>query len=73
VPGAIVAAKQTNAQARARELIIIFVNFVFIVVVFFCLSFCCVGLLWLFIVRSHFWPFTRVLRRIWPFVTQKVV
>ena len=36
VPGAIVAPKQTNAQARARELIIIFV--VFIVVVSFCLS-----------------------------------
>jgi hypothetical protein len=33
VPGAIVAAKQTNAQAKARELIIIFVNFVFIVIV----------------------------------------
>src|SRR6266480_6326704 len=39
VPGAIVAAKQTNAQAKARELIIIFVNFVFIVVASFCLSF----------------------------------
>jgi hypothetical protein len=39
VPGAIVAAKHTNAQAKARELIIIFVNFVFIVVVSFCLSF----------------------------------
>jgi hypothetical protein len=39
VPGAIVAAKHTNAQAKARELIIIFVNFVFIVAVSFCLSF----------------------------------
>src|SRR6476619_2727878 len=39
VPGTIVAAKQTNAQARARELIIVLVNFVFIVVVSFCLSF----------------------------------
>src|SRR5947207_12030491 len=39
VPGAIVAAKHTNAQAKARELIIILVNFVFIVVVSFCLSF----------------------------------
>ena len=38
VPGAIVAAKHTNAQAIARELIIVFVNFVFIVVVSFCLS-----------------------------------
>jgi hypothetical protein len=33
VLGAIVAAKHTNAQAKARELIIIFVNFVFIVIV----------------------------------------
>src|SRR5438046_10111890 len=38
VPGAIVAAKHTNAQPKARELIIIFVNFVIIVVVSFCLS-----------------------------------
>jgi hypothetical protein len=38
VPSVIVAAKHTNAQAKARELIIIFVNFVFIVVVSFCLS-----------------------------------
>jgi hypothetical protein len=45
VPGAIVAAKHTNAEATARELIIIFVNFVFIVVVSFCLSFSCFGLL----------------------------
>jgi hypothetical protein len=39
VPGAITAIRQTNAQAKARELIIIFVNFVFIVDVSFCLSF----------------------------------
>ena len=39
VPGAIVAAKQTNAQAKARELIVIFVNLVFIVIVSFYLSF----------------------------------
>jgi hypothetical protein len=39
VPGAIVAAKHTNAQTKARELIIIFVKFVFIVVVFFYLRF----------------------------------
>ena len=45
VPSAIVAAKHTNAQAKARELIIIFVNFVFIVIVSFCLSFSCFGLL----------------------------
>jgi hypothetical protein len=38
VPSAIAAAKHTNAQAMAKELIIIFVNFVFIVVVSFRLS-----------------------------------
>jgi hypothetical protein len=32
VPGAIVTAKHTNAQAKARELITIFVNFVFIII-----------------------------------------
>jgi hypothetical protein len=45
VPGAIAAAKHTNAQATASELITIFVNVVFIVVVSFCLSFFCCGLL----------------------------
>src|SRR5947208_3907864 len=44
VPGAIVTAKHTNAQAKARELIMIFVNFVFIVV-FFLFKCCCFGLL----------------------------
>jgi hypothetical protein len=39
VPGAIVAAKHANAQAKAREPNIIFVNFVFIVIVSFCLVF----------------------------------
>jgi hypothetical protein len=39
VPTAIVAAKHTNAQPIVRELIMIFVNLVFIVVVSFCLSF----------------------------------
>ena len=39
VPGPRLAAKHTNAQATARELIIIFVNFAFIVIVSFCLSF----------------------------------
>jgi hypothetical protein len=32
VPSAIAATKHTNAQATANELIIIFVNFVFIVI-----------------------------------------
>jgi hypothetical protein len=38
-PSAIATAKHTNAQAKARELIIVLVNFVFIVLVSFCLSF----------------------------------
>src|SRR5207248_7628922 len=38
VPDAIVTAKHTNAQTKARELIMIFLNFVFIVVFSFCLS-----------------------------------
>jgi hypothetical protein len=33
VPGAITATRQTNAQVKARELVIILVNFVFIVIV----------------------------------------
>jgi hypothetical protein len=60
VPGAIVAAKHTNAQAKARELIIIFVNFVFIVIVSFCLVFLVLAFFDLLIVRSHFGPFTEV-------------
>src|SRR5207248_10366827 len=71
VPGAIVTAKHTNAQAKARELIMIFVNFVFIVVLSFCLSVVVLTFFWLLIVRSHFWPFTGVLGRIWRFVTRK--
>jgi hypothetical protein len=60
VPGAIVAAKHTNAQAKARELIIIFVNFVFIVVVSFCLS---SGPLWLLFIENSYaggWLHARV-------------
>jgi hypothetical protein len=39
VLGAMTATRQTNAQVKAKELIMIFVNFVFIVVVSFCLRF----------------------------------
>ena len=35
VPSAIAATRQTNAQVKARELIMIFVNFVFILVLSF--------------------------------------
>jgi hypothetical protein len=44
VPSVIVATKHTNAQAKARELIMIFVNFVFIVIFSFYLSFSRFGL-----------------------------
>ena len=72
VPGAIVAAKHTNAQATARELIIIFVNFVFIVVVSFCLVFVVLAFFGFSLLRSHFWPFTEVVRKIPREVTRKV-
>jgi hypothetical protein len=45
VPIANTATKHTTAHAMASELIIIFVCFVFIVIVSFCLSFSCDGLL----------------------------
>jgi len=72
VPGAIVAAKQTNAQARARELIIIFVNFVFIVVVSFCLSSVVLAFGDLSSLSCHFRPFTEVLREIFESLTREV-
>jgi hypothetical protein len=50
VPGAIAAAKHTNAQANAREVIIILVNFVFIVIVSFRLSF---FLFWPSLISRH--------------------
>src|SRR5436305_12663711 len=71
VPGAITATRHTNAQANARELIMIFVNFVFIVVVSFCLGFVVWPSLIFCFVRNHFWPFTDVLGRIWRFVTRE--
>src|SRR5207247_11183941 len=56
-PSAIAAAKHTNAQAKASELTIIFVNFVFIVVVSFCLSFLVLAFFDSSLLRSHFRPF----------------
>ncbi|HEY0725048.1 MAG TPA: hypothetical protein VGD41_13845 [Pyrinomonadaceae bacterium] len=63
VPGAMVAAKQTNAQAMASELIVTFVNFVFIVIVSFCLSFVVLAFFDSSLLSCHFWPFTEVLRK----------
>jgi hypothetical protein len=59
-PSAIAETRQPNAQVKARELIIVLVNFGFIVIVSFCLSSVVFGLLWLLVLRSHFWPFTGV-------------
>jgi hypothetical protein len=53
VPTVIAAAKHTDAQPKAKELIIIFVNFVFIVVVSFCLSSVVLAFFDL-VVRNHF-------------------
>jgi hypothetical protein len=72
VPGAIAAAKHTNAQAKARELIIIFVNFVFIVVVSFCLSFLVLAFFDSSSLSCHFRPFTEVLRKIFGSLTREV-
>jgi hypothetical protein len=54
VPGAIVAAKHTNAQAKARELIIIFVNFVFIVLLLSVLSFVVLAFFDLLVIELSF-------------------
>jgi hypothetical protein len=72
VPTAIVAAKHTNAQPTAKELIIVLVNFVFIVVVSFCLSFVVLAFFDSSSLSCHVWPFTGVLRKILRFVTRKV-
>jgi hypothetical protein len=46
-----------------RMLLLLFFSFFpFLVLVFFDSS----------LLRSHFWPFTQVLRKIWPGVTRKV-
>jgi hypothetical protein len=59
-PSAIATAKHTNAQAKARELIILFVNFVFIVVVSFCLSSVVLAFFDSSLLSCQFWPFTEV-------------
>ncbi len=58
----------SDAQATTKGAIILLTNFVFISVIFFH----CFGLPWLPTVGGHFWPFTQVLRKIWPGVTRKV-
>jgi hypothetical protein len=72
VPGAILAARHTNALAKAKELIMIFVNFVFIVIVSFCLGLIVLAFFDPSSLSCHFWPFTEVLGRIWQFVMRKM-
>jgi hypothetical protein len=72
-PSAIAAARHTNAQAMARELIILFVNFVFIVVVSFCLSFLVLAFLGFPSMRSHFWPFISCSLQIAPKKFQEIL
>jgi hypothetical protein len=60
VPNAIAATKHTAAQATATQLIIIFVNFVFIVVVSFCLSSVVLAFFDFSLLSCHFQPFTEV-------------
>jgi hypothetical protein len=62
VPGvlsAIAATKQPKAQVKTRELIIVLVNFVFIVM----FSFIVLAFLGFSSLRSHFWPFIGVVRK----------
>jgi hypothetical protein len=56
VPSAIAATRHTDAQTTARELIMIFVNFVFIVVVFSVLSCVVLAFFDLSLLRTHFRP-----------------
>src|SRR5205809_2741233 len=59
----------SNAQATTKGAIILLTNFVFISVIF---PFVVLAFLDFSSLRSHFWPFTQVLRKIWPGVTRKV-
>jgi hypothetical protein len=67
--GAIVpATKLVTAHAKSKELIVVLINFIFITVIsFFVLAFRDFSSL-----RTHFGPFTEVLRRIWWSVTEKM-
>ena len=57
------AAKHSDAEAKARELIILLTNFVFMIVVSFCLSFVVLAFFDSSSLSSHFWPFTRSTER----------
>ena len=59
----------SNAQATTKGAIILLTNFVFISVIF---PFVVLAFLDFSSLRTHFWPFTQVLRKNWPRVTRKV-
>ena len=54
VPAAITATRQINAQVKARELIMIFVNFLFILVLSFRLSVVFLAFFWLLVIELSF-------------------
>jgi len=58
----------TNAQATTKGANMLLTNFVFISVI----SFVVLAFFDFSSLRTHFWPFTRVLREVWPGVTRKV-
>jgi hypothetical protein len=72
VPSVIVATRLTNAQAKARELIIVLVNFVFMIVFFLIFLFLFFGLLSLPVMGNDFRPFTDVQNGNQSEVTRKV-
>jgi hypothetical protein len=61
-----------NAQAKSEQLVIRLTNFVFIVLVSFCLSFLVLAFFDSSLLSCHFWPFNEVVRKIPPEVTRKV-
>src|ERR1043166_2090813 len=63
--------RQTTAQVKDRALIIILVNFVFIVIVFLSLDSYCFSLLWLLVIELLFPAVHHVLGGIWRLVTRK--
>ncbi|PYK17658.1 MAG: hypothetical protein DME55_09335 [Verrucomicrobia bacterium] len=63
----------SNTQAKSKEVTVLLTNFIFISLISFYLIFLVLAFFDSSSLRTHFRPFTRVLRRIWPFVTQKML
>jgi hypothetical protein len=73
VPSAIAATRQPNAQVKARELIIVLVNFGFIVIISFYLIFLVLAFFDFSLLNCHFRPFTGVLRKIFGSLKREVL